>query len=115
MLFPKLDLSVVCSPSSVINVANLFLKDEMKANVNVNVELSTQKINCEHVLMISTAVQCVCQNHPLGSPPLRTKSLSTLQELIPTPSPSVMCTQLENTIKIHSPSYVDYFSWISVR
>lgn len=48
--------------------------------------------------MISAAVHCICQTHP-QDPPLRTKSLSTLQELIPSHS-AVTCAQPENILKV---------------
>lgn len=48
--------------------------------------------------MISTAVQSICQNHP-RDPPLRTKSLSSLQELIPNHI-ALICAQPEKIIKV---------------
>lgn len=51
--------------------------------------------------MISTAVHCNCQNHP-RDPPLRTKSLSSLQELIPSHA-AVKCAQPEIEIKVTLP------------
>lgn len=45
----------------------------------IHVELLTEIWCCGHVLMISTAVQHICQSHP-WDPPLRSESPSSLQE-----------------------------------